>query len=112
MGKLVARAKQIPLQELLNDYQRRLMEALKLKATAKKHTNVLMHMAGYFKNQLASGEKAELLEIIELYRKELVPLIVPTTLISHYVRKYQEPYLLDQYYLYPHPIELQLRNHA
>jgi uncharacterized protein YbgA (DUF1722 family)/uncharacterized protein YbbK (DUF523 family) len=112
MGKLVARVRNIPLQKLLEDYQRQLMEALKLRATAKKNANVLMHMAGYFKNALSSGEKTELLELIELYRKELVPLIVPVTLVQHYVRKYDEPYLKDQYYLNPHPIELQLRNHV
>ena len=88
------------------------MEGLKIKATPKKNSNVLMHMAGYFKDQLSSDEKAELIEIIELYRKELVPLIVPITLVNHYVRKFRQPYLADQYYLKPHPIELQLRNHV
>ena len=88
------------------------MEALKLRATSKKNTNVLMHMAGYFKDQLTSGEKAELLEIIDRYRKELIPLVVPMTLINHYVLKYDQPYLRDQCYLSPHPVELQLRNHV
>ena len=41
-----------------------------------------------------------------------VPLIVPLTLINHYVRKYDEPYLAKQTYLQPHPVELALRNHA
>jgi uncharacterized protein YbgA (DUF1722 family)/uncharacterized protein YbbK (DUF523 family) len=112
MGKLVAGAKKIPFQKLLEDYQKQFMEALKLRATAKKNTNVLMHMAGYFKNKLSSDEKAELLEIIELYRKELVPLIVPITLVNHYVRKYDQPYLKSQLYLNPHPIEMRLRNHV
>ena len=112
MGRIVAQAKQIPLQELLADYQKFLMEGLKLRATSKKHANVLMHMAGYFKNQLSPGEKNELLEIIEQYRKELIPLIVPVTLINHYVRKYNQQYLRDQLYIQPHPVELQLRNHV
>jgi uncharacterized protein YbgA (DUF1722 family)/uncharacterized protein YbbK (DUF523 family) len=112
MGRLVARGKQIPLRELFAEYQQLLMEGLKLRATSKKNANVLMHMAGYFKGQLSSGEKAELLDIIDLYRTELVPLIVPITLINHYVRKYGQQYLADQFYLHPHPIELQLRNHV
>ena len=112
MGKLVAGAKQIPRQKLFDEYQKQLMEGLKIKATPKKNSNVLMHMAGYFKDQLSSDEKAELIEIIELYRKELIPLIVPITLVNHYVRKFRQPYLADQYYLRPHPIELQLRNHV
>ncbi|MBP7015897.1 MAG: DUF1722 domain-containing protein, partial [Smithella sp.] len=52
------------------------------------------------------------LELIHAYRDGYIPLIVPVTLISHYVRKYDEPYLKDQVYLNPHPAELQLRNHV
>jgi len=111
MGKLVAHAKDLPLKELYSQYQTLLMESLRLKTTPKKNANVLQHMVGYFREQLSSDEKQELLEIIDLYRKEYVPLIVPITLIKHYVRKYDQPYLKDQYYINPHPIELQLRNH-
>jgi uncharacterized protein YbgA (DUF1722 family)/uncharacterized protein YbbK (DUF523 family) len=112
MGKLVAQAKAIPLRELYGQYQSVLMEALQLKTTPKKNANVLQHMMGYFKDQLSPDEKQELLEIIELYRNEYLPLIVPITLIKHYVRKYDESYLKEQVYLNPHPIELQLRNHV
>jgi len=69
-------------------------------------------MVGYFKNKLSSDEKTEILEIIEQYRQELVPLIVPITLVNHYVRKYDQPYLKGQYYLHPHPVEMRLRNHV
>jgi len=112
MGKLVAKAKDLPLKELYSQYQTLLMEALKLKTTSKKNSNVLMHMMGYFKEQLSSDEKKELLEVIDFYRKGHIPLIVPITLINHYVRKYNQPYLKEQVYLNPHPLELQLRNHV
>jgi len=112
MGKLVAAGKQIPIGRLYAEYETLLMEALTLKATTKKHTNVLMHMLGYFKEQLVADEKKEVLEIIDEYRNGYVPLIVPVTLINHFVRKYQQPYLKEQVYLNPHPIALQLRNHV
>jgi uncharacterized protein YbgA (DUF1722 family) len=88
------------------------MEALQLKTTPKKNSNVLMHMMGYFRQELSSDEKKELLEVIENYRREVLPLIVPVTLMNHYVRKYDQPYLKEQVYLNPHPLELQLRNHV
>jgi len=88
------------------------MEALRLKATVKKHTNVLQHMMGYFKKQLTADEKQELLEVIGDYHDELIPLIVPITLFKHYVRKHEQPYLQKQVYLSPHPLELKLRNHG
>ncbi|MGZ3605271.1 MAG: YbgA family protein, partial [Thermodesulfobacteriota bacterium] len=112
MGKLVAKAKEIPIKELYQQYQAILMEALQLKTSPKKNANVLQHMMGYFKEQLSSDEKQELLEVIDHYRKEYVPLIVPMTLINHYVRKYSQPYLEQQVYLNPHPLELRLRNHV
>jgi uncharacterized protein YbgA (DUF1722 family)/uncharacterized protein YbbK (DUF523 family) len=112
MGKLVAKAKQIPSEELFDGYERMLMEALKLKATIKKNTNILQHLMGYFKKLLTSDEKDELLEVIDHYYQGHLPLIVPLTLLRHYVRKYDQPYLKGQYYLDPHPIELQLRNHV
>ena len=112
MGKLVANAKKIPPYELFERYQGLLMETLGLKTTVKKQINVLQHMMGYFKKELSPDEKQELLEIIEQYRMGYVPLIVPVTLFNHYVRKYDQPYLKEQHYLRPHPIELQLRNHV
>lgn len=111
MGKLVAQAKDISLKNLYRQYQNIFMEALQLKTTPKKNANVLMHLMGYFKDGLSSDEKKELLDVIENYRQEYIPLIVPITLINHYVRKYKQPYLKQQVYLNPHPLELQLRNH-
>ncbi|MEJ2071438.1 MAG: DUF523 and DUF1722 domain-containing protein [Syntrophobacterales bacterium] len=112
LGKLVARGKELPSSELYERYHSRLMEALRLKATPKKNTNVLHHLMGYFKKDLPAEEKQELLEIIDNYRQGYVPLVVPVTLINHYVRKYRQPYLAEQFYLHPHPVELQLRNHV
>lgn len=112
LGRSVADAKKLQRKELLSHYITLLMDALKLIATVKKNTNVLMHITGYFKKQLSSDEKKELLDVIENYHKGLVPLIVPVVLINHYVRKYDEPYLKTQYYLKPSPVELMLRNHV
>jgi uncharacterized protein YbgA (DUF1722 family)/uncharacterized protein YbbK (DUF523 family) len=112
MGKLVAKAKELSIKELYQQYQTILMEALQFKSTPKKNANVLQHMMGYFQEQLSADEKQELLEVIDHYRQEYIPLIVPITLIQHYVRKYDQPYLKEQVYLNPHPLELQLRNHV
>lgn len=112
MGKLVEKAKEPSLREFYQEYQILLIQSLRLKATPKKHANVLRHILGYFKERLSSDEKQELLERIDHYRKGYIPLIVPITLINHYVRKYNQPYLKQQVYLNPHPLELQLRNHA
>lgn len=112
MGRLVAQAKEKTTDDLFDEYEKMLLSALQLHATIKKNINVLMHMLGYFKKLISSDEKQEMLDIIEQYRKEYVPLLVPVTLLNHYVRKYEIEYLAGQYYLQPHPLELKLRNHA
>ncbi len=112
MGKLVAEGKQMPIGEATTHYEGLLIEALRLKTTVKKNINVLEHILGYFKAQLSADEKQEVLEIFDRYRREFVPLIVPVTLLNHYVRKFDQPYLKQQVYLNPHPVALKLRNHA
>ena len=112
LGRLVANPDLMKLAALREEYFQNLMEGLRLTATVRKQTNVLEHMAGYFKKKLTPDEKKELGEVIGNYHQGLLPLIVPVTLIAHYVRLYGEPYLQKQIYLHPHPIELMLRNHG
>jgi uncharacterized protein YbgA (DUF1722 family)/uncharacterized protein YbbK (DUF523 family) len=112
MGSLVAHAKEMPARELVERYEGLLMEAMALKPTVAKHENVLLHIMGYFKKDLSADEKRELLEVTQQYKRGLIPLIVPVTLLAHYVRKYNQPYLKEQTYLNPHPMELMLRNHV
>ena len=112
MGKMIAQAGTLDLNDLISQYQESLMTAMRLKPTIKKHVNVLMHMMGYFKKLISADEKQELLSVLNQFHEGLVPLIVPITLLNHYIRKFKEPYLNKQYYLNPHPLELKLRNHA
>lgn len=112
LGKLVADAKKTDRNTLFASYIQLLMEGIQLIATVKKNTNVLQHIAGYFKKSLPPDDKQELLDIIDRYHHKHVPLIVPIVIINHYVRKLDEPYLKKQYYLHPHPLELMLRNHV
>ena len=111
MGRLVAQGKTLPPDQLFDAYELLLLKVLGLKTTVKKNINVLLHIMGYFKRNLAREEKRELLEIIDQYSAGLLPLIVPITLIKHYVMKYDQPWLKTQTYLNPHPFELKLRNY-
>ncbi|MGE0713264.1 MAG: YbgA family protein [Planctomycetota bacterium] len=112
LGKLVAAIAEVPRADFAERYQQGFMEALARPATVGRHVNVLQHAQGYFKRQLEADERAELSEVIADYRAELVPLIVPVTLIRHHARRFGVDYLLGQTYLAPHPKELMLRNHV
>ncbi|OGG06565.1 MAG: hypothetical protein A3F83_14265 [Candidatus Glassbacteria bacterium RIFCSPLOWO2_12_FULL_58_11] len=112
LGKLVAEGKKYDPEKLFLDYFELLNKALVLKTTVKKNVNVLQHLQGYFKQHLSADEKQELLEVIRAYAAGRLPLIVPVTLINHFVRRYGQSYLREQYYLNPHPLELKLRTHV
>jgi uncharacterized protein YbgA (DUF1722 family) len=108
LGRLVARARA----ELLPRYAEGFLAALRVKTTTRKHTNVLQHIAGHFRERLDRRDREELSETIEEYRQGLVPLVVPLTLLKHHVRRLELAYLQDQVYLEPHPRELMLLNHV
>jgi uncharacterized protein YbgA (DUF1722 family) len=113
MGRLVAQAGSLPWEELVETYGRLLMEGLGVLGTPGKHTNVLQHLMGFLKDVLAKEDKAELLGLIEDYRREFVPLIVPLTLLQHHLRRHPVPdWVHQQVYLSPYPKELMLRNHV
>ncbi len=112
MGRLVAGASSMSRAELEAQYRGRFMDALARMATRRKHTNVLTHMLGHFKQLLEADDRAELLASIEDYRLGLIPLVVPLTLFKHHVRRHEVEYLAGQVYLDPHPRELMLRNHV
>ncbi len=112
LGWLVGQAERYSPRELAQRYGVLFMKALVVKATVRKHVNVLQRIAGYFKNRLCAQEKAGLLGVIGDYHRGLTPLIVPVTLIKHYVQIFDIGYIRDQVYLNPHPKELMLRNHV
>ena len=110
LGRLVARVRSVPADAFERLYTEAFMAALSVIATPGRHTNVLQHMAGYFDDRLDRESRAELLRSIEDYRLQLVPLIVPITMLRHYLRTHAVPYLAAQVYMEPHPRELKLRN--
>ena len=112
LGQLVGQAEWHRPKELACRYGELFMKALAVKATVRKHVNVLKHILGHFKKRLGAHEKAELLGVIGDYHHGLTPLIVPLTLIKHYVQIFDIGYIRDQVYLNPHPKELMLRNHV
>jgi uncharacterized protein YbgA (DUF1722 family)/uncharacterized protein YbbK (DUF523 family) len=112
LGRLVAGARGMSRLDLKRRYIDGFMCALAQQATARLHTNVLQHMAGYFKERLDAASKRELADTIADYRRGLVPVVVPLTLLRHYVRRFDVAYLAGQTYLQPHPKELMLRNHV
>lgn len=112
LGRLVATMKGRERAAFREQYERGFMDALVPLATPGRNANMLQHAAGHLKSCLDSPARTELAELIHDYRKGLVPLIVPITLIGHHARRHDVGYLTGQVFLEPHPRELMLRNHV
>jgi uncharacterized protein YbgA (DUF1722 family)/uncharacterized protein YbbK (DUF523 family) len=106
LGRLVARAAQVPRAELASRYEREFMHTLTKRATRGRHADVLMHALGHLKKVIDAADRNELLSSIDDFRHGSVPLIVPVTLVRHHVRRHGVEYLRDQSYLRPGSLEL------
>lgn len=111
LGRLIAQPEGgSSLEEVGNDYFKEFMTIMKRTPSRKSHTNVLQHMAGYVSKHLDTDDRSELTEMINQYRLEHLPLIVPLIMLRHHARKLKVEYLIGQVYLDPHPDELMLLN--
>lgn len=109
-GRIVANHDKKPEHEILDQYIHCFMRVLSKPATRKNHCNTLQHILGYLKRTVDGAIRKDLLEVIDLYRRGIVQLSVPVTMIKHYVDRYGNDYIRSQVYLDPYPLELGLRN--
>ena len=110
LGRKVANLKGTALPEIAHDYISHLMTALNTIATRRNHANVLLHASGHFRKSLSKENRQELAHLIHDYRKAILPLSAPITLIKHHLRNHPTPYLSQQFYWQPHPDALKFRN--
>jgi uncharacterized protein YbgA (DUF1722 family) len=112
LERLVAEAKALPRPELRERYEHGFMAALAKLATPIRHASVLRRVAKQLGNRLDPAEWDELRSLIDDYRRGLLSLITPFTIVAHHVRQYGTKELRDQAYFSPHPKELPLRYHV
>ena len=77
-------------------------------ANRRDHTNVLMHVQGYFRPHIDSTERQQLAALIDSYRRGEQPLLAPLMRIKHYMALYPDAWLSGQRYfeLWPRVINL------
>jgi uncharacterized protein YbgA (DUF1722 family)/uncharacterized protein YbbK (DUF523 family) len=112
LGQLAAAVAQHSPAAFRDRYMAAYMAILAKPATVRKHANTLQHIAGYLRTHVSDEERRRVLAVVDDYRVGLVPLIVPMTLIRHYIELHDVAYVNRQVYLNPHPRELMLRNHV
>lgn len=113
LGSLVGNLGKKSFTSVLDEYGEGLMGTLQIMASRERHGNVMHHLMGHLKAHLDGSQKQEVLDLIEDYRRGLIPRIVPLTLLRHHFRfQPVSRWIHDQVYLNPYPRELMLLNHV
>lgn len=110
IGPLVATADKKNLIPVATDVFRLILQALAKPSKRSGNVNALEHLRGFLKEHADPVEKASMTRSINEYRKGIVPLIVPLSLLRHLLDLYPVGYARDQQFLQPYPDELSLRN--
>lgn len=106
LGRIVANHDKLPLEQVFSSYKAHLGIAFLRIPRYSNYINVMLHIFGYFSEQLSSGEKNFILDSFEKYKSGKIPLSVPINVLKSYVIKYNDPYLLEQTIWAPFPEEL------
>ncbi|WP_241609308.1 YbgA family protein [Rosenbergiella australiborealis] len=109
LGPLIAQIKHEPsLHDFAHQYRQHFMRLLRYPATVQNHTNVVMHLQGYFRKKVSDEARQQLTILIHQYRLGEISLQA----VKHQLRLLQEAaphgWLAQQRYLYPWFIEYDL----
>ena len=100
LGNIVASYKKIPFSDMLQDYENHLKIAMVKKPTTKTHTNVIMHIFGYFSKQINQNEKELFYYILQQFKENKITIGKTLLEISHIAFRCDNTYLASQtYYL-------------
>ena len=105
-GKIVANHERLPVAEVFHQYQQELGQILQKPFLTKAMINTLYHALGWISEALSTREKHFIINTIEEYRDERVPLQVVTRLIEAQAIRFDHAYLLEQVLLQPFPLKL------
>ncbi len=103
LGRITANPKKQLLDNVFDDYESHLKQALSRAPRYTSNINVLMHSLGYFSKNLSAKEKAFFLEILEKYRKEKIPLSAVTSIINSWIIRFENEFLMNQTFFQPYP---------
>ena len=98
LGRIVASNKKIKLSEILIEYENHLKVALEFKPTIKTHSNVLLHIFGFFSKEFSGLEKDKFFKLLEDYKSEKMKIGEILAEIHPIVYRFNKTYLASQTY--------------
>ena len=105
LGNVVASYKKKSFDEIITEYEKHLKIALEKIPTTKTHTNVILHIFGYFSKNFNQTEKEQFFKLLDEFREEKISIGKILSQINPIIYRFNSTYLASQTYflLYADP---------
>ncbi len=105
LGRIVASNKKVKLSEMLKEYEKNLNLCFQYEPTIKTHSNVIMHIFGFFSKEFCELEREEFFNLLKNYKNEEITVGDILAEIHPIVFRFNKTYLASQTYflLYSNP---------
>ena len=105
LGNIVAGYKKNSSEGIMEEYEKHLKIALENKPTIKTHSNVILHIFGYFSKDFHQSEKEQFFKLLDEFREEKITIGKILAEINPIVYRFNNTYLASQTYflLYADP---------
>lgn len=106
LGSIVANHEHHEATTVLTLYEQELNIIYASQLKPGKNVNMLLHLFGYFKNDLSAAEKNFFLEQLALYQNDLVTFSALLLILKSWVIRFDEAYLREQTIFSHYPLDL------
>jgi len=105
LGNIVANNKKNPISEILIEYERHLKISLDSHPTIKTHSNVIMHIFGFFSKNFSQLEKEQFFKLLKQFQEDKITIGNVLSEINPIIYRFNNTYLANQTYflLYADP---------
>lgn len=98
LGNIVASNKKVQFSEILMEYEKHLKKSLEKNPTIKTHSNVIMHVFGYFSKNFSQTEKEQFFELLEQFKEEKISVGKILSELTPIIYRFNNTYLASQSY--------------
>lgn len=105
LGRIVAESN-LPLKEKITKYEAIFYRAFGKKPSRARHYNTILHIFGYFKENLNQREKSHFQNLLKEYLTGKIELRTILEILKNFAFRFDDNYLLEQRYINPYPEEL------
>ena len=98
LGNIVASNKKVQFSEILIEYEKHLKKSFEKIPTTKTHSNVIMHIFGYFSKDFTQLEKEQFFELLKQFQEEKITIGNILAKINPIIFRFNNTYLASQTY--------------